>query len=96
MVIHPSKDHGGDTDKPTWLYCNYDILEGLGNERTGPGSKYGKLSLVKTWKANGKTKFCGNKNLKQSQHYPTAFGVAIRNVILKNQAQIYQLGKDNY
>jgi len=71
--------------KPTWLYCNYDILNTLDEFRTGPGPLFGRVELVKKH-AGGK--YSGGKDLKKSQHYPRDFGVAVRKLHLKHESRI--------
>ena len=83
------KDYGGDTQKPTWLYSNYNILDSLAAHRTGPGERFGTQRLTRTYTdKNGKKAFIGNKHLKESQHYPVEFGKAVRKMYLKHEKTI--------
>jgi len=83
------KDYGGNTEKPTWLYCNYDILDDIDNYRTSPGPEYGKTCLVTHYRDSaGAKKFCGNKNLKGSQEYTEGFARAVKKLITKNEMKV--------
>lgn len=85
------QDYGGETLKPTWIYCNYDILASLDKYKSKPHPRFGTVSLIiNTVDKHGKTGFRGGKNLKGSQHYPKPFGVAIRKVFLKHEQLIRQ------
>ena len=83
------QDYGGETLKPTWIYCNYNILKDLDKFKSKPHPRFGTVSLtVKTVDKHGKAGFKGGPNLKGSQHYPKPFGVAIRKLFLKHEQLI--------
>ena len=83
------QDYGGNTDKPTWIYCNYDILDEIDNYKTQPGPGYGTTSLVARYLNNdGVTKFCGNKQLKSSQEYTADFAMAVKKLVTKNEVKV--------
>ena len=88
--MHDSlQDFGGDSEKGTWLYSNYNVLEDLDLFKSGPGKDFGKRPLTRQYyNSKGKKKFHGTKNLKASEHYPKPFGVAVKNVFLKNRDKI--------
>ena len=89
MWICVLQDFGADSDKPTWLYCNYRILDSLGDYMSGPGPQWGKKEMVKRYVNRfGEKKFHGGKDLKSSQHYPLGFGVAVRKTFLKHKPEI--------
>ena len=83
------QDFGGDSRKPTWLYSNYDILDGLDKFKSGPGPMYGHTPLVEySTNRDGKKCYQGTSSLKHSQEYPKEFGLAVRKLILKNERKI--------
>jgi hypothetical protein len=83
------KNYGGASVKPTWLYCNYDCLDTIDEFMTEPGVDFGERSLCVSYTdKRGKTKVMGGKDLKNSQHYPRPFGVAIRKMCLKHKAEV--------
>ena len=84
------QDYGGDTDKPTWLYTNYQHIDDLDMFRTGPSENFGQHKLCKKYHTENKytgqktVKYQGSAHLKGSQHYPKAFGIAVRKMTEKN------------
>lgn len=92
-IVIPSlatfKDYGSNTDKPTWLYSNYDFIKDIHGFRCLPGPMFGMRPLVHKYvDKHGESKFAGTKNLKGSQAYTPGFGKAVKKTILKNQAVI--------
>ena len=84
------QDYGGESQKPTWLYSNYNILDTLDDYVTGQTTSFGKAEMVKTSKNKhtGKLGFSAGKDLKTSQHYPKNFGLAVRKTSLKHERYI--------
>ena len=84
------KGFGGDSEKPTWLYSNFNFIKDIQSQATSPGPLFGKRALVNKYvDKHGCQKFSGTKNLKGSQSYPTAFGQAVKKTILKNKEVIH-------
>jgi hypothetical protein len=78
------KDFGGTSEKATWLYTTHRCIEDIDLFKCPYTGNV--VSLVKREKKRGKSCVTGNKKLKQSQHYPPAFGRALAEVYLKNKA----------
>jgi len=83
------EDYGGNTVKPTWIYCNYDVLDELDNYKTRPGPGYGSTSLVNRYiSKDGVTKWNGGKELKGSQEYTKDFAMAVKKLVTKNEVKV--------
>jgi len=83
------QDYGGNTDKPTWLYCNYDVLDEIDKYKTGPGPEYGTTSLVNRYtNKHGVAKWNGGKELKGSQEYTKDFAMAVKKLVTKNEVKV--------
>jgi hypothetical protein len=78
------KDFGGKSDKPTWLYTTHPCIDDIDLFKVP--YKGTVESLVKRDNTHGKERITGNGKLKQSQHYPPAFGRALAKVYMKNKA----------
>lgn len=83
------KDFGGNTNKPTWPYSNYDFIRDINGYTSSPGPMFGKHALVRKYvDKHGDSKFAGTRNLKGSQAYTPGLGRGVKKTILKNKGEI--------
>ena len=70
-------DFGASSPKPTWLFSNRAWIADVAQHKILRQSFTKTVLVTTSTKADGSKAYQGNKNTKQSQNYPPAFGVAI-------------------
>jgi hypothetical protein len=83
-------DFGAMSSKPTWLFSNRSWISDIDKHKVFREDCL-KESLVQTrTRADGSTMFQGNRNTKQSQHYPLPFGVAVARIYREHGPSLKQ------
>eukprot|EP00969_Alexandrium_andersonii_P090759 4006494-Alexandrium_andersonii.AAC.1 len=74
---------GHPTDKPTWVYSNWRFVSEVDTHALPKKNQVrcpDKQMIVRSKGAGGKVKWTGGRDMKDSQHYPRQFGVALMKV----------------
>ena len=81
----PMKLFGGNTEKPTWLYCDKKEVDDITDFSLPRKLRTRNVEMVKRYKdRHGVIRVQGGKDLKQSQSYPRGFGKAVAKWHLKH------------
>jgi hypothetical protein len=70
-------EFGGKTLKPSWIYSNAPWIGELNLFKTTSRPTEPSNLAVTYYNSAGQKKFCGTKELKASQAYPSGFGRAV-------------------
>ena len=79
---------GAASAKPTWLYSPFPWLSDI-ESFPAPATFKSKVEISKKYKdKDGKTRWSGGKDQKQSQHYSMGFGRAMQKVLALHKADV--------
>jgi hypothetical protein len=70
------KSFGGETLKPTWLYCAHQCIQHFPAYGKYSGAETSKATVIRTVNSAGKVCVTGGPDLKSTQAYPRGFGLA--------------------
>ena len=83
------QDYGGETVKPTWLYCSDEFVGELTSYRRATPPSPSRREMVKKYvDADGRTRVAGGRDLKASQSCPCGFGYAIEMLLRRHAVRI--------